>query len=109
MSKKNFIHKICNNNFPIINIGTGEIYSIKQLANIIKFKLGYKGNIVFDKNYPNGVLKKNLNNNKIKKLGWSPKISLQELVSEMVREDFIIAQRDSLIKAHGYNLMDYHE
>ena len=92
LSKKNFIHKICNNNFPIINIGTGEIYSIKQLANIIKFKLGYKGNIVFDKNYPNGVLKKNLNNNKIKKLGWSPKIKLDqglELVIKDLKNDFI--------------------
>lgn len=92
LSKKNFIHKICNNNFPIINIGTGEIYSIKQLANIIKFKLGYKGNISFDKNYPNGVLKKNLNNNKIKKLGWSPKIKLDqglELVIKDLKNDFI--------------------
>ena len=91
LSKKNFLHKICNNNFPIINIGTGEIYSIKQLANIIKFKLGYKGNISFDKNYPNGVLKKNLNNNKIKKLGWSPKIKLGqglELVIKDLKNDF---------------------
>lgn len=92
LCQKNFLYKICNNNFPIINIGTGEIYSIKQLANIIKFKLGYKGNIVFDKNYPNGVLKKNLNNNKIKKLGWSPKIKLDqglELVIKDLKNDFI--------------------
>ena len=43
------------------------------------------------------------------KLGWTPKISFSELVSEMVREDYKSAQRDELIKKHGYQAMDYHE
>ena len=43
------------------------------------------------------------------KLGWTPKISFDELVSEMVREDFKSAQRDELVKKHGYQAMDYHE
>ena len=43
------------------------------------------------------------------KLGWTPKITFPELVSEMVREDFKSAQRDELIKQHGYQAMDYHE
>jgi len=43
------------------------------------------------------------------KLGWTPKISFNELVSEMVREDYKSAQRDELIKKHGYQAMDYHE
>ena len=43
------------------------------------------------------------------KLGWTPKITFPELVSEMVREDFKSAQRDELIKKHGYQAMDYHE
>ncbi|MET0085525.1 MAG: GDP-mannose 4,6-dehydratase [Sedimenticola sp.] len=43
------------------------------------------------------------------KLGWEPKISFEELVAEMVREDFVIAERDELIKRHGYKSMDYHE
>jgi GDPmannose 4,6-dehydratase len=43
------------------------------------------------------------------KLGWSPKITFHELVAEMVREDFKSAQRDELIKKHGYQAMDYHE
>ena len=43
------------------------------------------------------------------KLGWVPKISFSELVAEMVREDFKSAQRDELIKKHGYQAMDYHE
>ncbi len=43
------------------------------------------------------------------KLGWSPKITFNELVSEMVREDLKSAERDELIKNHGYKSMDYHE
>ena len=43
------------------------------------------------------------------KLGWTPKISFGELVSEMVREDLKAAERDELVKKHGYKAMDYHE
>jgi len=43
------------------------------------------------------------------KLGWTPKISFEELVSEMVREDLKIAERDELIKSHGYTPMNYNE
>lgn len=43
------------------------------------------------------------------KLGWVPKTTFHELVAEMVREDYKSAQRDELIKKHGYQAMDYHE
>ena len=43
------------------------------------------------------------------KLGWSPRISFRELVSEMVREDLKSAERDELVKRHGYAAADYHE
>ncbi len=43
------------------------------------------------------------------KLGWTPKISFDELVSEMVREDLKSAERDELVKKHGYKTMDYLE
>ncbi|MBU1397254.1 MAG: GDP-mannose 4,6-dehydratase, partial [Gammaproteobacteria bacterium] len=43
------------------------------------------------------------------KLGWTPKITFDELVAEMVREDLKAAERDELIKKHGYKTMDYHE
>jgi GDPmannose 4,6-dehydratase len=43
------------------------------------------------------------------KLGWTPKITFDELVAEMVREDLKSAERDELIKHHGYKAMDYHE
>jgi GDPmannose 4,6-dehydratase len=43
------------------------------------------------------------------KLGWTPKITFDELVSEMVREDLKAAERDELVKKHGYQTMNYRE
>jgi GDPmannose 4,6-dehydratase len=43
------------------------------------------------------------------KLGWTPKTTFQELVTEMVREDLKSAERDELVKKHGYAAFDYHE
>ncbi|MFN4266258.1 MAG: GDP-mannose 4,6-dehydratase [Aquabacterium sp.] len=43
------------------------------------------------------------------KLGWTPKISLAELVSEMVRSDYTAAKRDSLVKLAGFKAYDHHE
>ena len=43
------------------------------------------------------------------KLGWTPKIKFVELVAEMVREDYKSAQRDELIKQHGFKVMNYNE
>jgi GDPmannose 4,6-dehydratase len=43
------------------------------------------------------------------KLGWVPKTTFAELVAEMVREDLKSAERDELIKRHGFKAMDYHE
>jgi GDPmannose 4,6-dehydratase len=42
-------------------------------------------------------------------LGWKPKYTFEQLVSEMVKEDLSSAQKDSLIKEHGYSTYNYHE
>jgi GDPmannose 4,6-dehydratase len=44
-----------------------------------------------------------------RKLGWRPRIKFNELVAEMVREDYRTAQRDCLVKDHGYAVLEYHE
>ncbi len=75
---KKKIFKICDNSFPIINVGTGEIYSIKQLVNIIAKKVAYKGKVFFNSKYPNGVHKKDIDISRIKKLKWSPKFDLNK-------------------------------
>ena len=43
------------------------------------------------------------------KLGWTPKITFDELVSEMVREDLKDAEKDELVKKHGYHTLNHHE
>ncbi|WP_141056544.1 GDP-mannose 4,6-dehydratase [Tepidiphilus succinatimandens] len=43
------------------------------------------------------------------KLGWVPTTSFQELVSEMMQEDMKEAQRDKLVKQHGFKYFNYHE
>jgi len=43
------------------------------------------------------------------KLGWTPKITFRELVAEMVRQDLKEAERDELVKRHGFNTYNYHE
>lgn len=42
-------------------------------------------------------------------LGWKPRTTFQELVGEMVREDYKIAERDELIKKSGFKAMSYYE
>jgi GDPmannose 4,6-dehydratase len=43
------------------------------------------------------------------KLGWTPKVTFDELVAEMVREDLKAAERDELVKKHGYAVLNCHE
>ena len=62
----------------IINIGTGEDITIKELAEMIIEVTGYKNDYEWDTSKPNGTPRKVLNVDKIKSLGWEPKISLRE-------------------------------
>ncbi|MCD7909875.1 MAG: hypothetical protein LUH04_19780, partial [Clostridium sp.] len=61
-----------------INIGCGEDMPIKELANLIKEVVGYKGEIAYDTSMPDGTPRKLLDSSKLLALGWSPKISLSE-------------------------------
>lgn len=62
----------------IINVGYGQDISIKELALLIKDIVGFKGEIIFDKSKPDGTHQKLLDINKIKRLGWRPRIPLRE-------------------------------
>jgi len=61
-----------------LNIGTGEEISIKNLAYLIAKVVGYKGEIVFDLSKPDGTLRRVLDNQRLNKLGWRHKISLED-------------------------------
>ena len=85
-SKK--IDKIFKGKLPILNIGTGENIKIINLAKMISKFSNYSGIIKFDKRFPDGTYKKNLNSNIIKKLGWKPKINLANGLREVVLNQF---------------------
>ena len=65
-----------------LNVGTGEDITIKELASIIDRVVGFPGNIIWDETKPNGTPRKVLNVDKIKALGWQPKISLHEGIKD---------------------------
>ena len=65
-----------------LNVGTGEDITIKELASIIDRVVGFPGNIIWDETKPNGTPRKVLNVEKIKALGWQPKISLHEGIKD---------------------------
>ena len=61
-----------------INIGSGEQVSINKLALIIKKITSYNGRIIFNKAYPDGVKRRQVDTAIIRKLGWKPKIKLEK-------------------------------
>jgi len=62
----------------LINAGCGRDVAIKQLAGMIKTATGFKGKVVFDASKPDGAMRKLLDSTRIRKLGWKPKVSLEE-------------------------------
>jgi len=76
------------NESDIINIGTGEDVTIKELAETIANAIGYKKGFHFDKTKPDGTPKKLLNVEKINKLGWKAKTDLKSGL-KLTYEDFL--------------------
>ena len=62
----------------VINIGTGEDVTIKELAETIAGVTGYKNNVKWHTDKPNGTPRKVLNVDRVKALGWEPKIGLRD-------------------------------
>ena len=61
-----------------VKIGTGEEITIKELAEVIRKVVGFKGNIRFNVSMPDGTPRKLTNINKIKNMGWKAKINLYD-------------------------------
>lgn len=76
LNKKTY-QKITREMCSHINVGSGSDLTIKELSKIIKKIVSYKGKINFDKTKPDGMKRKILDNNRIKKVGWKPKYTLK--------------------------------
>jgi len=69
----------------IINVGTGTDVTIKELAETVADVVGFAGEIEWDTSKPNGTPRKLLNVDKIKALGWEPKIELKDGIEKTYR------------------------
>jgi GDP-L-fucose synthase len=68
-----------------INIGPGNDISIEDLANYISTSVGYKGKILWDKSKPNGMLRKCMDVSNMKKLGFSPLMTLEKGIKDVIK------------------------
>lgn len=67
-----------------LNIGTGEDLSILELATKIAQISGFKGEILWNKSKPDGTPRKVLDVSRIKQLGWSPRVTLEEGIASTI-------------------------
>ena len=67
---------------PFLNVGTGIDLTIRDLAEAIGTVVGYQGKIYWDKTKPDGTPKKQLDISKVNDIGWKPKISLRDGLSD---------------------------
>ena len=67
-----------------INVGSGIENSIEEIAKMIKRKIGYKGQLVFNHNLPNGTPRKIMDVSRINNLGWISKITLEQGIDQML-------------------------
>jgi len=66
-----------------INIGTGKEISIKDLAFLIKENIGFRGELVFNTDKPDGTLRKLTDVSKLHSLGWHHRIEIEEGIKKM--------------------------
>ena len=67
-----------------LNVGTGEDVTIKELASLISDLTGFEGEILWDASKADGTPRKVLDVQRIKKLGWTPKISLRDGIESTI-------------------------
>ena len=78
-----------------VNIGTGEEVSIKQLVDVVKNAVDFKGEIVYNPNMPDGTPRKLTDVTKLHQMGWKHKVSLEngvKMAYEWYRDNYDIAK-----------------
>ena len=69
-----------------LNVGSGNDIRIKDLAEMISNLCNYKGEIIWDKNKPDGTPKKLLSVDRLNKMGWKSSIELEEGILRTIYE-----------------------
>jgi len=77
-----------HNGSEIVNIGTGEDISIRDLVYLIQDVIGHYCNVEFDQSKPDGTPRKLLDVSKLKEIGWEPKTSLRDGI-DMTYKEFL--------------------
>lgn len=68
-----------------LNVGSGEEVSIFQLAGLIAKEIGFQGNILWDLEKPDGTPRKCLDSTRIRAMGWSPDVTLENGIRETIK------------------------
>ncbi len=71
---------------PLINIGSGEDRTIRELAELVERVVGFKGALRFDTSKPDGTPRKLLDVSRMRAFGWSPRVGMQEGIALAYRE-----------------------
>ena len=69
----------------IINVGTGEDLTIRELCEMVREVVGYGGKIEFDPAMPDGTPRKVMDVSRLRSLGWAPRISLRQGIESTYR------------------------
>ena len=85
---KKVIKKKYKLKLPVMNVGTNEEISIKNLSKLIAKFTRYTGKIEFDNKSPDGTYRKGLNSSKIRDLGWYPRIKLEDGLKKVIEKRF---------------------
>jgi GDP-L-fucose synthase len=81
-------------NPPLVNVGSGQDQTIRELAQLVAKVVGYDGELKFDPSKPDGTPRKLLDTSRLGTLGWQPAVSLSEGL-EFAYRDFLDSCRDS--------------
>jgi GDP-L-fucose synthase len=71
---------------PLLNIGSGEDQTIRELAELVARVVGFKGVLRFDTSKPDGTPRKLLDVSRMRAFGWAPSVGMQDGIALAYRE-----------------------
>lgn len=96
---RGLVHLITLRDPPnLVNIGTGNDISIRELAELVAKTTGFTGRITQDTSRPDGTLVKRTNIDAIRSTGWSPRIDLEKGITDTF-EDYLRARHENALRS----------